>query len=183
MNKADPENIEDIVQRARLGDAEAFSVLYKSYFAPLYRYVYFRVSDKLEAEDLTQEIFLKAYGSFHRYNSSGQSPLAYLYTIARNTVIDHYRKRVVPVADEAVLEALPDKADTAEEAAAKRGDYETVRLYLTQLPKDQQDAIALRFIEGYSTREVAAILGKSEATVRQLQSRGLRAIRTAIHHL
>ena len=177
MNEADPENIEDIIRRARLGDSEAFAVLYESYFTPLYRYICFRVSDKEDADDLTQEVFLKAYASFPRYISSGGSPLAYFYTIARNSIIDHHRKKKTVIADEDIFNNIPDDAESAEMQAAKKEDYENLRQKIAQLPQDQQDAIVLRFIDGLSTQEIATMLGKSEVAIRQLQSRGLRSLR------
>ena len=178
MQSADPDSIEDIVRRARLGDADAFSALYTSYFTPLYRYVYFRVADKTEVDDLVQEVFLKAYTAFDRYTYSGGSPLAYFYTVARHSIIDHYRKRRLPTVDGEVLETIADESATAEEVAIQREEIETVRAHLRQLPQDQQDVIVLRFIEGLSTPEIATMLGKTEVSVRQMQSRGLRALRT-----
>ncbi|MFZ1075578.1 MAG: RNA polymerase sigma factor [Minisyncoccia bacterium] len=177
MHPADPDNIEEIIGRARLGDAEAFAALYTAYFTPLYRYIYFRVTDKSDVDDLTQEAFLKAYVSFPRYTHSGGSPLAYLYTIARHGVIDYYRKRKMPVADEGVLEGIRDDADTAEEAAIQRDENDMLRRCIAKLPQEQQDTVVLRFIEGFSTREIAVMLKKNETAVRQLQSRGLRALR------
>jgi RNA polymerase sigma-70 factor (ECF subfamily) len=177
MNKADSENIEDIVRRARMGDPGAFGVLYELYFTPLYRYIYFRVPDKADADDLTQDIFLKVHASFSRYVSSGGSPLAYFYTIARNSIIDHHRKKKTLRAEDGVFDAIPDDAENAEERAVRNEEYEVLRKKIIQLPPDQQDAITLRFIDGLSTQEVASIMRKSEVAVRQIQSRGLKSLR------
>jgi RNA polymerase sigma-70 factor, ECF subfamily len=177
MNMVNSETIETIVQRARLGDKEAFGVLYTTYFTPLYRYMYFRVKNKLDADDLTQEVFLKAYAAFPRYTYAGGSPLAYFYTIARNLLIDHYRKKTVPVADEGAAEKLRDDTPGAEALAIQKEEYERVRAHMMVLPEDQQEALTLRFIEELSTQEIAALMEKNEAAVRQLQSRGLRTLR------
>jgi RNA polymerase sigma-70 factor (ECF subfamily) len=177
MNEADPENIADIVRRAQLGDSGAFAALYTAYFTPLYRYIFTRVSDKADADDLTQEVFLKAYTSFSRYVVRGESPLPYFYTIARNSIIDHYRKKKALVADEEVLSTIADISDSAEETAAKREEHEAILRGIATLPSDQQDALILRFTEGLSTNEIATILEKSEMAVRQLQSRGLRSLK------
>ncbi len=177
MNEADPKHIEELIRRARLGDSEAFSVLYEAYFTPLYRYVYFRVSDESDAADLTQETFLKAYQSFPRYVSSGRSPLAFFYTVARNCIIDHYRKKKTVRADDEVFDSIPDEAMSAEVAAAMKEDGRSLREKIALLPQDQQDAIVLRFIDGLPSAEIATIMGKSEVAVRQMQSRGLRVLR------
>jgi RNA polymerase sigma-70 factor (ECF subfamily) len=180
MNGPDPEELENIIEKAKQGDNDAFSRLYTAYFKPLYNYVYFRLSSKLEAEDLVQDVFLKAYVSFGRYSYSGISPLAYFYTIARNTVIDYRRKKRIIVADEDESLSVPDDSDSPEEQAAQGHDAEMIRNKIALLSEDQQDAVVLRFMEGLSTKEIALMLGKSEATVRQLQSRGLRSLRKKI---
>jgi RNA polymerase sigma-70 factor, ECF subfamily len=181
MHEADPENIADIVRRARLGDSAAFTVLYESYVTPLYRYIRSRVSEKADAEDLTQDVFLKAYTSFPRYVTTNDSPLPYFYTIARNSIIDHYRKKKSVVADEDVLGALPDTDDSPEEIAAKREDQTAALRLIKTLPNDQQDALILRFVEGLPTEKIAMMMGKSEAAIRQMQSRGLRSLKNAFN--
>jgi RNA polymerase sigma-70 factor, ECF subfamily len=178
MNKADPEDIEDIIRRARLGDAEAFGVLYQHYFTPLYRYIYFRIAEKADTDDLTQEIFLKAYESFSRYTYSGASPLAYFYAIARNMIIDHHRKKKAVLLDDEVWDAVADDTQSIEAKAAEKEDGEELRKRLAVLPEGEREAVTLKFINGLSNKEISVILGKSEAAVRQLQSRGLRAIKT-----
>jgi RNA polymerase sigma-70 factor (ECF subfamily) len=178
MNGSDSEFLKDIVEKAKAGDSEAFSYLYKTYVTPLYRYIYFRVGGKAEAEDLTQDVFVKAYTSFGSYTYIGTSPLAYFYTIARNAVIDYRRKKKFLITDEedALLE-VADTSDSPEEEAIKSEFAQEIRLHIAELSEDQQDVITLRFIESLSTKEVSEILGKSEESVRQLQSRSLRALK------
>ena len=120
MERSDSDDLQTIVEQAQKGNKEAFSKLYELYFTPVYRYVYFRVKSQTEAEDLAQDIFLKAYSSFSKYvptratspvqselhsqsRSSSEivaatrSPLPYFYTIARNTLIDYRRKKKIPI--------------------------------------------------------------------------------------
>jgi RNA polymerase sigma-70 factor (ECF subfamily) len=182
MNGSDPAGLQEIIDKAKKGDKEAFSFLYTAYFTPLYKYIYFRVGSRADAEDLTQDVFVKAYSSFGRYSYSGTSPLAYFYTIARNTVIDFRRKKKMIVADDEEMLAVPDTMDNAEEEAIKREDANMVRKNIARLPEDQQDAIVLRFIDGLSTKEISAMLGKNEEAIRKLQSRGLQAMRKNISH-
>jgi RNA polymerase sigma-70 factor (ECF subfamily) len=177
MNSADPKNIVDIVRRASLGDAEAFGVLYESYFTEVYRYIYFRIPDKVDADDLTQEVFLKAYRSFGSYVPSGESPLPYFYTIARNSIIDHYRKKKTVIVEEEFLQGIPDHATSAEERFADKEELGALQMHLRMLPSDQQEAIILRFINTLSNKEIAVSMGKSEMAIRQLQSRGIRTLR------
>jgi RNA polymerase sigma-70 factor (ECF subfamily) len=181
MQPADPEHIQSIVRRASAGDPDAFAELYTAYFTPLYRYIYFRVSDKADADDLTQEVFLKAYASFSSYVSKTESPLSYFYTIARNQIIDHYRKKKAVSIPEEVLQAITDARDSVEEEFARKEEQTNSQKKLTHListlPTDQQDAIVFRYINGLPNKEISVIVGKSEMALRQLQSRGLRALR------
>jgi RNA polymerase sigma-70 factor (ECF subfamily) len=107
MKELDSQELEIIVQKAKNGDKEAFASLYTQYFTPLYKYIYFRVPSKATAEDLTQDVFVKAYMALERYSYSGTSPLAYFYTIARNGIIDYRRKKKTARMDEAELLSQP----------------------------------------------------------------------------
>jgi RNA polymerase sigma-70 factor (ECF subfamily) len=181
MQSAEPEYIQDLVRRARLGDSDAFGQLYTVYFTPLYRYVYFRVSDKEVANDLTQEVFLRAYASFEKYASSTVSPLPYFYTIARNSVIDYYRKKKTLSLDEDSIGQIEDTdSPSPEDESALKEEYQHVLSHMSKLSQDQQDVIVLRFINGLSTKEIAKMIKRSEASVRQLQSRGLRVLRESM---
>jgi RNA polymerase sigma-70 factor (ECF subfamily) len=176
-----PENMKDVVERARSGDADAFAHLYTEYFTPLYRYVYFRVTDKSYADDLTQEIFLKAYASFGKYVPATDSPLPYFYTIARNLVTDHYRKKKPVVLQEEQMREIPDTSDSIEHELANEelqvAVQAKIQMHLQKLPQLQQDALVLRFINERTNAEIGKIMGKSEVAVRQLQSRGIRSLR------
>ena len=178
MHDSDKEALKDIVARAKKGDHEAFSYLYKAYITPLYRYIYFRTGNKVDAEDLVQDVFLKAYKSFLNYSYSGTSPLAYFYTIARNTVIDFHRKKKIPVADdeESSMRVVDDK-ETPDQEAMRNESAIALHKQIGLLSEDQRDVVTLRFIEGLSTEEISTMLGKTEVAVRQLQSRALRALR------
>jgi RNA polymerase sigma-70 factor (ECF subfamily) len=179
MSASNPNELKNIVEKAKSGNMDAFSYLYETYFMPLYRYVYFRVGNKEDAEDLTQDIFVKIYLSFLRYSDSGKSPLAYFYTIARNTVIDYRRKKKILVADDEFF-TLADSADTPLEEAMKKENADMVRAGIARLPESEQDVVVLRFMSDLSTKEIASTLGKSEEAVRQLQSRGLQSLRKKI---
>src|SRR3989344_5112069 len=86
-------NIEEVVRGAIDGDKEAFGILYEEYFTPIYRFIYFRVKNRTDAEDISQNVFIKAYSSIGNYKEHGVPFLAWLYTIARNTTIDYWKKK------------------------------------------------------------------------------------------
>ena len=175
----DPEtrDLADVIRRAKDGDSEAFSYLYAEYFTPVYRYLYFRTRSAEDAEDLAQDVFVKAYGGIAKYAYTGQDPLAYFYVIARNALIDRGRKKRVATLGEEFMEDVPDLGRSAEDQLRESEEAKQLRDYVAQLPPDQQETITLRFIQELSTKEAAALMGKKEEAVRKLQSRGLRSLR------
>jgi len=162
----------DLVRRAKAGEASAFGQLYDAYVERIYRYVFFRVSDTETAEDLTSGVFLKAWESIQRYRPDGPF-LAWLYTIARNTVIDHYRtrKQVVRLEDVVVRQdaGMDDGLDL-------QGDAAMLRKALQHLTTEQQEVLTLRFIEELETEQIAQRMRKTEGAIRALQMRALQAL-------
>ena len=187
VKEIDPNDIQDILRRAKEGDSEAFGLLYTQYYTPVYRYVYFRAKAWGEetAEDITQEIFIKAYNSFGSYSYSGKSPLAYLYTIARNILIDKGRKKKLKMErldlEDSTIEDVPDDSENRLQERMRNETEQELHSSIAQLSPDQKDVIILRFIDGLPTNEIADILKRSEVAIRQLQSKGLKALRKIIH--
>ena len=173
--------LESIIQRAKSGNNEAFTALYELYVTPLYRYIFFRVSDPRDAEDLTQEVFLKAYVALSRYVSNGTPILAYFYTIARNSIIDHYRKKKERYVDTALFDTIADESPLPNELASNRKNLLQLRKDISVLAQDQQDAITLRYLDEFDTTEIAKIMNRSPESVRQLQSRGLKILRDSLN--
>jgi RNA polymerase sigma-70 factor (ECF subfamily) len=163
-----------LVQLARAGDADAFAQLYDAYVERVYRYVYFRVTDNETAEDLTSQVFLKAWENLGRYRPGGPF-LAWLYTIAHNTVIDHYRTRKSTVPLEEVASLVVQK-DDLDDHLELQSNIETLRTALQHLTPDQQQVLMMRFIAEMSTEEVARAMGKREGAVRALQMRALHTL-------
>ncbi|MDO8469487.1 MAG: sigma-70 family RNA polymerase sigma factor [bacterium] len=175
-----------LIERARRGESGAFEELYRTLFTPVYRYVAARIGDRNLAEDIVQTTFLKAYQALDRFEERGVDPRAYLLTIARNTVIDHWKKRTeVAFADtdavdgegEPERDAIPDPAASASDVidrALLRNDLRTALLLLTA---DQRDVLSLKFFAERTTEEIARELEKSPEAIRQLQSRGLKVLR------
>lgn len=176
-------DIRNLFEAAKNGDSEAFSTIYEHYYTPLYRYVFFRLrGNSQDAEDVTQDVFIKIYGSIGNYIPGDEpNPLPYFYTIARNTLIDRSRKRGITQVnlseDDETLINVRDESDTPDQRLAKADDAAELRKKIAELPSEQQDVIVLRFIDDLSTKETALALGKTEEAVRQLQSRGLKSLR------
>jgi RNA polymerase sigma-70 factor (ECF subfamily) len=169
--------VTDLVRRAVGGDAQAFGALYDRYLERVYRYVYYRVGSVEEAEDLTEEIFLKAWEAIGRYREQGVPFSAWLMRLAHNHVIDHFRtcRPTVPLA-----ESVPARTPDPERVAEQRLTTQAVLQAMQGLTNEQQQVLILRFIEELDHSEIAAIMGKNEGAVRALQFRGLSALRAAM---
>jgi len=172
--------LKEIVAKAKRGDEEAFTVLYEFYFAPIYRYVFTHIGSKIDADDLTQDIFVKILESFSRYEETSSPPLAFFYTIARNTVIDWHRKKKTQPLDEGIENILRDPALDPEAEAIGGEEQKEILSLVSRLSPDQRDAIILKYVNDMSNKEIAEIMGKSEETVRKIQSRGFAVLRTMI---
>lgn len=166
---------QDLVRRARHGDSDAFGELYESTVNRVYRYVYYRVMDDQTAEDLTSAVFLKAWEHLPAYKESTSPFIAWLYTIAHNTVIDHYRThRQDTHLDE--ISALPDRDPLPHEQCEVRADVQSLRRALHRLTDEQREVVTMKMIEGQSTDEIAARLRKTPGATRALQMRALQAL-------
>jgi RNA polymerase sigma-70 factor (ECF subfamily) len=170
-----------LARRAKEGDGQAFAELYDRYFEPVHRYIYYRVRDEQEAEDVTSEVFLRALRAMPRYEPR-QPFLAWLYRIGRNAVIDRARAVRPRVSFEDALShpdapahvVDPDDSVLATDRRAR------LRAALCHLTPEQQEVVVLRFIEGLSAEETGAIMGKRAGTVRGLQFRALQSLRDHI---
>jgi RNA polymerase sigma-70 factor (ECF subfamily) len=165
-----------LISLSQQGDAEAFACLYACYVERITRYVYFRVTDHELAEDITSRIFLKMLEKLDTYQI-GQSPvIAWLYRMAHNAVIDHYRMKKTFVSLEDVHQAEIRQEDRSEEKLDLQIKSEQLRAALQVLTEEQQRVLILKFIDGLSTREIARRLGKQQGAVRSLQMRALQRL-------
>ena len=165
-----------LIQKAISRDADAFGRLYDMYVDRVYRHLYYRVGNEADAEDLTQQVFLKAWQAIDRYKKTASPFLAWLMTISHNLVVDFYRTRK----DKAYLDVelvADDSAAGPEQAAEARFEQQQLRRAILQLPGDQQQVIMMRFVEGFSYAEVASLLGKSEGAIRVILHRALVKLR------
>jgi RNA polymerase sigma-70 factor (ECF subfamily) len=165
----------ELVLLAKGGDAEAFGHLYEAYLDRIYRYIYFRVTDEQTAEDLISQVFTKAWENLDRYQPNGRPFIAWLYTIAHNTVIDHYRTRRDTVPIENTI-SLASDAPSPHEQVELHFDADNLRAALQTLTPEQQQVVVLKFIAGMTTDEIAGQLHKSAGAIRALQMRALQAL-------
>ena len=168
--------IPDVIERARGGDRHAFGELYDTHADAVYRYVLYRVREPSDAEDLTSEVFTRAFANIHRYRWQGKSYLAWLYTIARNAVTDR-RRRQRPTVDLDDAYGVAEEGPTAHDRAALSESVDALRGAVKHLTTEQQEVLTLRFIENMSSRQVAKMLGKNEGAIRALQFRALGRLR------
>lgn len=158
-----------------MNSSDEFEVIYESNQPLIYRFMFWRTKDRALAEDLTSSVFEKAWRS--RNSFKGGSAKAWLYKIAHNTLIDHWRKRRDwLVEDTATLEVTSDGADLGE-ALDRDMLIDGLRQAVSKLPEDMQKIVELRFIDGLSARQVGSRLGLSEANVRVIQYRALRKLK------
>lgn len=172
--------IPDVIERARGGDVAAFGEIYDTHVDSVYRYLLYRVREPSDAEDLTSEVFTRAFANIHRYRWQGKSFLAWLYTIARNAVTDR-RRRNRPTVDLDNAYGLAEEGPTAHDRAVLGEQVDALRGAVKHLTGEQQEVLVLRFVENMSSREVATILGKNEGAIRALQFRALGRLRKILH--
>ena len=177
MDKLNKEKLIELVKAAKNGDQEAFSCLYEYYITPVFRFIYFRVKNYQEAEDLTQLVFLKVWKALPDYKQKKNPFSSWLYTVVRNMVIDYWRKKKEWNISELAKETIKDEKKPIYDLLDEEKDFKSIREAIGLLTEDQQEIIILRFIEGLSSKEISKITEKSEEAVRQLQSRGIKTLR------
>jgi RNA polymerase sigma-70 factor (ECF subfamily) len=158
-------------------DRASLTAIYDDCHQPIYRYVYRLVGDVETARDLAADVFQRLLRSAHNGNGPPRNPEAWLYRTAHNIVVDYFRRRQhrqhFPLDDEMTTSA----EDGPERIAEERVSAAQVRAALQHLTPDQQQVIALKFLQGLSNQEVAVVLEKSVGAVKSLQHRALSALR------
>ncbi|MBT2466428.1 sigma-70 family RNA polymerase sigma factor [Streptomyces sp. ISL-66] len=174
---SDQARMMDLVERAQAGEAEAFGRLYDQYSDTVYRYIYYRVGGKATAEDLTSETFLRALRRISTFTWQGRDFGAWLVTIARNLVADHFKSSrfrlevtTGEMLDANEVERSPE--DSVLESLSNAALLEAVR----KLNPQQQECVTLRFLQGLSVAETARVMGKNEGAIKTLQYRAVRTL-------
>ena len=174
-DEADRSRLIALVELARQGDSEAFGLLYDHYQPSVYRFLFYRTRSSTLAEDLTSETFFRALRSMNNFRWQGKDFGAWLMTIARNLATDHFKAGRTRLELTTEDMALHDDATDGPEGAVLAGLTNEILLRaLTELPPEQRDCLVMRFLQGMSIAETAAVLGRSDGAVKQLQLRGVR---------
>lgn len=160
---------------------EQFSYIYNQYIEKIYRFVYLKVNSEETAQDITSKVFLNCWESYRKKSEKIENPRAFLYQIARNMVVDHYREKGRTTIVSA--ENMPQMADhrtNLHEKAILSSDIEMVKSAIQKLKKDYQDVLIWHYLEDMSVQEISALLNKPEGTVRVIIHRGLNALRDEV---
>ena len=167
-----------LIDKCRSGDQDAFGAIYDSYVRKIHDFIYYRTHHRETAQDLTSEVFLKAVRGLASFDATRGSISSWLYRIARNTVIDHYRTRhsELDIDDAWGLSAGGD-ASADVDALMK---LEGVRTELRKLKSEQREIVIMRVWEELSYREISEILGKSEANCKMIFSRSIKQLRASL---
>ncbi len=157
-----------------------FSQIYNRYINKIYRFIYLKVNSEEKAQDLCSETFLRAWNVFRGDPKKVKNQQAFLYKIARNLIIDHYRDKARTQIISADSVPIIDPQANIEQDNLKKSDMERVKNALAGIKDDYQEIIIWRYVEDLSIPEIAQILGKSEGAVRVTIHRALNAIRDKI---
>ncbi len=165
-----------LISLAQRGNQEMFTQLYEMYIERIYRYIYCRVDDNMLADDITSQVFLKAWEKLDSYEQGGSPFVAWLYRIARNTVIDYYRTKKTALSLDDMDHLKLSHADEVDKKLDLQSQSQELRKALLALTAQQQKVLILKFIGGFNTKEIAQQLGKQQGAVRALQMRGLHEL-------
>jgi len=168
---------QQLIKKVQNGDNEAFGSLYLIYLDRIYRYIFFRVNQhKQIAEDLTETIFIKAMQNIGSFTTEKGNFQSWLYRIAHNTVIDHYKtyKQTAPIHENTMT---VDQIGSLEKDLDTKIEFEKVTKALQHLTKEQREVITLRFVEDLPHKQIAYIVGKQEEAVRAIQYRAMQTLR------
>lgn len=167
----------ELMNPEKNSDNPIFEGLYESSFAPVFRYVYSQLKNREEAEDLTQNVFLKAYEK-----NNGNFSISYFFSIARNSVIDYWKKKKEILSGDMqwFSESIRDENRSPHEEVQKKEDSQKIRKALSGLSQECQEVITLKFLSGLTNKEISALINKKEDAIRQMQARSLRKLKELI---
>ena len=177
-----PERVRWLVERAQEGERDALEELYLLHFDRIYSYLHMSVGNRHDAEDLTTQTFLKMLEAIGRFRWRSAPFSAWLFRIAHNLAMDHFRatKRTQP--EEEVPEPLGSEEISAEEEAMHSIGRQSMLELIENLSPEQQQVLTLKFVFNFGNAETATILGKTEGAVKSLQHRALVSLQKQIEH-
>jgi RNA polymerase sigma-70 factor (ECF subfamily) len=160
---------------------EQFGAIYDQYIEKIYRFVYLKVNTEEIAQDITSKVFLRAWEAYSKPKNEIVNMGAFLYKVAGNAVIDHYRERgrTNVVSSDAIPEVADQGADIHEKAIFN-ADISTIKRAIQKLQKDHQDIIIWHYLEDMPIKNIAELMDKPEGTIRVMLHRGLKSLRDII---
>jgi RNA polymerase sigma-70 factor (ECF subfamily) len=162
-----------------LADRPPFEDLYRDYLGRIFAYVRAQVSSSADAEDITSQVFMNAYQAYGRFEARHTTPAAWLFRIARNATLDHFRAHGRREKLRRTIEHQPVAGEDPAGMAEDRMQYHGLLAYVAQLPERQRDAISLRH-SGLSFEEVGTLMSCSEDAAKMLYHRALKALRESV---
>lgn len=168
---------DQLVEQAKT-DPEAFGKLYERYVEKIYNYVYYRIGNQQEAEDLTAKVFYRALDHIPNYNNKGVPFAAWLYRIAHNLVANWYRdrkRRKVVALEQVTLSS--EKEAGPQRAAERANEAELLLAAIQKLPPERQELLTLKFIERMSNADIGQLMGRSEGAIKSLYHRTLVSLK------
>ncbi len=177
------QNIEELVRNAQRGDQESFGKLYEHFYDKIFRYVSFKSGQGMDAEDITGEVFFKMLNSIESFKWKGYPFSSWLYRIAHNLVVDHYRrssKQNARPLSSIPYDNLPTSDTSLEDSVDLNLSVEKIRDAMKNLTDLQHEVIALRFAAGLTIAETAFTIKKKENAVKALQHAGLKKLRRSL---
>ena len=163
-----------------LADRPPFEDLYREYLGRIYAYVRAQVGVSADAEDITAQVFMNAYQAYGRFEPRSTTPAAWLFRIARNATLDHFRAHTRRERLRRTIEHQPMQEEDPAGQAEERIQYRALMAQVAQLPERQRDAISLRH-SGLSFDEVGKLMGCSEDAAKMLYHRALKVLRDVAH--
>lgn len=166
--------VKTMVKMAAAGNVEAFGELYSFYLDRIYRYVFYQVHNKTTAEDLTEEIFMKAWRGIRKYRWTGLPFSSWLYRIAHNHVVDYFRTNKQC---QSLAEDIAADSDQPEEVVEQKQILQSLVRAISALPAQQRHVITLKFVGGLDNRKIERITGQHQGAIRVMQMRALTSLR------
>ena len=166
----------------RMSKQEVFVGLYDEFMPKVYRYIHYKINNQHLTEDLTSTVFEKALVNFDKYSSDKAAFSTWIFSIARNTLIDYYRtnkmKMQIPL-DEAV--EAPSREPSLQDEVEKKAEHDCLRGCMSRLPEDDQELIRVKFAGEFNNRQIARMLGLSESNVGVRLFRAVKKLREDFH--
>ncbi len=173
QKESENKRVRGLVDRAQKGDREALEELYLIHFDRIYSYLHVSVGNRHDAEDLTTQTFLRMLESIGKFRWQSAPFSAWLFRIAHNLAMDHFRAARRWQPEEEVPEPDPDESTSAEAGALQSIGRKSMLDLIEDLSPEQQQVLTLKFVFNFSNGEAATVLGKTEGAIKSLQHRAL----------